>query len=223
MRDVRHLLRWCLVLCCLSGTALADTPGGWQLAKQGDGVSVWKRPARTEAGVVEFKAETQVDSSLSALLALIYDVDGAPQWIDHCRRVKVLRRDDANREYALLIETWMPWPVKDRDAVVSGRWWQDPNSRVVFMRARSVDGILAVNPDYIRQRIRVDWTLEPRSDGLVTVRMEGEALPGGLLPLWAVNLLIQESPWRTLRNLRKVIVQGKYQEQVIPGIVEPGK
>ncbi|MDQ8036157.1 MAG: START domain-containing protein [Pedobacter sp.] len=192
----------------------------WQAAGNKNGIKVWKRPV-AGSPFVEFKAETTVSSTLSALLNLFYDLDAAPQWLDGTRRVVAVRRDDVKHEYILLIETDMPWPLQDRDAVLSGRWQQDPQSLTISLRSQSVEGIVPVNPKYIRNNIRNDWTFIPQGNGKVKVVMGGHVDPGGNLPDWAVNMLIQESPLRTLANLKRMIADPKRQAEKFTGVIEP--
>jgi hypothetical protein len=218
-----------LLCCCLLGAGLAqadaaasatsgaaaiDAPdSGWRLSMDRDNVRVWKR---NEPGseFLTFRAETIVHAPVSALLALFYDLDAAPQWLDHTRRVTALQRDDVNHSYTMLIQTSMPWPLKDRDAVIVGHWWQDPANHVVYMRGKAAPrGAYPENPDYLRYYdLRNDWTFVPTSDGNVRVIMEGHADPGGYLPSWAVNMLIQQSPFKTLQNMRNMVAADRYQK-----------
>jgi len=128
--------------------------------------------------------------------------------------VVALQRDDVKHSYVMLIETEMPWPLKNRDAVIVGHWWQDPASRVVYMRGQAAPrGSYPENPDFQRYYdLRNDWTFVPLADGNVRVIMEGHADPAGNMPAWAVNLLIQESPFATLQNMRNVVVEERYQK-----------
>jgi hypothetical protein len=192
----------------------------WQAAGNNNGIKVWKRPIASSP-FVEFRAETTVNSTLSALLNLFYDLEAAPRWLDATRRVVALRRDDAKHEYILLIETDMPWPLQDRDAVLLGRWQQDPDSLTIALRSQSVEGVLPINPKYIRNNIRNDWTFIPLGNGKVKVIMAGHVDPGGNLPEWAVNMLIQESPLRTLANLERIIADPKRQAEKHDGVIEP--
>lgn len=205
------------LLCALPAQARED---GWKLAVDRPDVQVWKRRV-ADSPFVEFRAETLVRSSLAALVNLFYDLDAAPLWLDHTRRVAALQRDDENHEYVLLIETDMPWPLSDRDAVIKGRWWQEPDTLAVFMRANSIDGIYPPNPEYVRNIVRSDWTFIPQADGLVKIVMGGHVDPRGNLPIWAVNMLIQESPMVTLDNLKKIIAEPGRQLDRHPDIKEP--
>ena len=49
------------------------------------------------------------------------------------------------------------------------------------------------------------WSFKPLANGMVEVTMSGHADPGGRIPATAVNFLIQEHPYNTLKGLRKII------------------
>lgn len=200
-----------LLLACLPAARAADE--GWRLSLDRDNVRVWKR-AEEGSDILSFRAETVIHTSLTSLLALFYDLDAAPQWLDHTRRVVALQRDDTHHSYVMLIETEMPWPLRDRDAVIAGHWWQDPATHVIYMRGKAAPrGSYPENPAFLRYYdLRNDWTFVPMANGDVRVIMEGHADPAGNLPAWAVNLLIQESPFHTLQNMRNVVVQERYQK-----------
>ncbi len=205
------------LLCYLPTGSHAEA--AWQAAGNKNGIQVWKRPV-AGSPFVEFRAETTVSSTLSALVNLFYDLDAAPQWLDGTRQVSAVKRDDLKQEYILLLEIDMPWPLQDRDAVISGHWRQDPQSLVVAMRGHSVDGIVPVNPAFIRNSIRSDWTFIPLGNGRVKIIMSGHIDPGGNLPDWAVNMLIQQSPLRTLSNLKRIIADPKRQTERHVGVIE---
>lgn len=192
----------------------------WQAAGNKNDIRVWKRPV-AGSPFVEFRAETTVSSTLSALLNLFYDLEAAPRWLDGTRRVLALRRDDEKHEYILLIETDMPWPLQDRDAVLQGHWQQDPQTLTIALRGQSMEDVLPINPRYIRNNIRNDWTFMPLGKGKVKVIMAGHVDPGGNLPEWAVNMLIQESPLRTLANLKRIIADPKRQAEKHSSVIEP--
>lgn len=214
-------LRLLTLLVCSLLCLPVVAQGEWVLAKDSQEVKVWKKTTPASS-IKSFKATTTVKSSLSALMTLFYDLEAAPQWIDRCSRVVALRRNDDLREYVLLMETDIPWPVSDRDAVIVGRWWQDPKTLALNLRGEgAVPGLYPENPSFVRSKaVRSYWTFRPVGNGMVEVSTEGYADPSGNLPPWVVNIVIQESPYNTLVNIRNIIRKDKYQKAVFPGVVE---
>ncbi len=215
-------MKWCLGLLLgllvVSGAHATD----WKLARDRHGVQVWKAEV-ADSAVEAFKARTIVHSSLSGLLALFYDVQDAPRWIDRCSRVEALQRNDARHEYTLLMETNMPWPVTDRDAVMKGHWYQDPATLILHLQAGDADSsIYPPRPEYVRTRqLRSNWTFKPLGHGDVEVTTEGHVNPEGHLPAWVINIVLEESPYNTMRNLQTIIKESQFQEAHMSGVTEP--
>lgn len=169
-----------------------------------------------------FKAVTTVRSSLSGLVGLLLDTTAAPQWVFRTDRIELLRRDDRARTFTVRAETNF-WPLTNRDVVLNGRVQQDPVSLVVEIDSQSVPpGQYPLRDGFIRMpNMRGHWEFRPLGNGLVEVTMTGLANPGGALPDFLVNLVIQETPYQTLLGLRRVIGQPRFQQSRIDGIIEP--
>ena len=57
-----------------------------------------------------------------------------------------------------------------------------------------------------------DWIFQPLSGHRVRVTFRGFGLPGGVVPDWAVNLVVTDLPFGSLRNLKRQIQRQKYQD-----------
>ncbi len=207
-------------LLLLFASSLANAHDRWHLAKEGDGIQVWKRKDPNTT-IADFKAEIIVNSTLSGLLSLFYDADAAPNWLDHTRKVEIINRNDPIHSYTLHIETSMPWPTENRDAVLQGYWNQDPKTLTVYLHGHSIS--YQATPGFIRASVLSDWTFVPLGDHKVKVIMSGHTDLEGHIPDWTVNMLLQESPYTTLENLRQRISLPVYQSAHIDGIIEPGE
>lgn len=191
----------------------------WELARDRNGIKVW---TRDEPGypIRAFKAVTTVDSSLSGLVNLIMDTDRVSEWAYRILRVEVLARDDAAATFVIRTETDFPWPLSNRDVVLAGQIVQDEKTRVVMIRSRST-AQYPVNPEFVRMPDMVgDWVFRPLGDGKVEVTMIGRANPSGNIPFGVVNLIIHETPYRTLLGLRQVIGAERYQRSRLKQIRE---
>jgi hypothetical protein len=64
----------------------------------------------------EIWAKTRVEASMSSLLRLLDDTAQAPNWVDNCIEVKLLKNSD--EENKIVQSTFAaPWPLKNRDMV----------------------------------------------------------------------------------------------------------
>lgn len=184
-------------------------------------VKVWT-VREPDAPLRGFRATTTVRSSLSGLVRLIMDTGAAPEWIYRTDRMQLLRSDAQAGTFTVLAEMDF-WPLPDRDVVVEGRVSQDPASLVVTVDSQAVrQAALPPRAGFVRMRsMRGLWEFRPVGQGLVEVSMRGHADPGGHIPDFLINLMIKETPYRTLLGLRRVIANAKYQQERVPGIREP--
>lgn len=194
----------------------------WELAVDSHDVRVWTR-AVPDYPIREIRAETTVKSTLNGLVALLMDTEHAASWIYRTDRIDLLKRDDASGSFLIHVMTDFPWPLTDRDAMVEGRIVQAADSGIITVSSRSLPvGSYPVSADFVRMPdMEGSWTFQPLEDGQVKVVMTMRANPGGNIPAAVVNLIIHETPYRTLRALRKVIAEPRYQNAKLPQIREP--
>lgn len=206
-----------LILAC-PAPARADED---RLAIDRQQVKVWTvaEPGQSLRG---FRAVTTVRSSLAGLVSLLMDTGAAPDWVYRTRRMQMLRCDEQAGEFTVLAEMDF-WPLPDRDVVVEGRVSQDPASLRVTVESRGVQAAaVPPRPGFVRMpSMRGRWEFRPLGNGLVEVRMSGHGDPGGRIPDFLVNLMIKDTPYRTLLGLRRTIGAAKYQQARIAGIREP--
>lgn len=216
---VRGMLAGIALLLTL-GSVTASASEAWVLARDRAGIQVWTR-AVPGYPIREFKAVTVVKTSLNGLVALIMDTPRAAEWIYRTNRIDLIKRDD-ERGY-FLIQAYMdfPWPMNNRDAIMEGSVTQDSKG-VVTVISRTVKSPVQPVPDgYVRMLDMLGtWQFKPLSDGMVEITMQGRANPGGSIPASVINLLVHETPYKTLQGLRRVIANPDYQKQRFPQIHE---
>jgi hypothetical protein len=202
---------WCVaalttLLLAVSGVHAADNP--WQLKRDREGIKVYTRtvPGSRYRAV---KATTTISSSLSATVALVRDTAACAEWEALCKRARGLKRVSPTEVYVYQVNN-LPWPIADRDVVAHVRWHQDEKSLVVTMTASAVSGMVPRRDHMVRV-----------TDAVTEVTTEAHADPGGPLPAWMVNMVLLNSPYRTLTNMRRILATGRYDEARIDFIEEP--
>ncbi|MDF3030647.1 MAG: hypothetical protein K0R03_1205 [Moraxellaceae bacterium] len=211
---------WLWLCLGLSLTGHACGLQGLQQVIDRDGVRVWTcdMPDQTLRG---FKAVTTVDSTLGGLISLIMDTGAASEWVYRTDRIELLKRDDDSRTFTVRAEADF-WPLKDRDVVMDGRIVQDPDTLTVTVDSRSV-----ANPQFPQRDkfVRMPsmwgrWEFRPLGNGKVEVTMSGHADPGGRIPDFLINMVVEDTPFQTLLGLRRMLAAGKYQRLRLDGIRE---
>lgn len=212
-----------IFLSVLAGTAHASV-GEWQLARDRDGIRVWTRDIPNYP-IREFKAVMVVKSSLAGLVNLILDTDNASRWVYRTDRIQLLKQDVENATFLIRVETNFPWPLANRDVVIAGQIAQEEKTGTVSIKSHSVAAAeYAQDPDFVRMPdMEGTWLFRPLGGELVEVTMIGRADPGGNIPSGVVNLIIHETPYRTMQGMRKVLGEARYQKSPLPQIREPSK
>lgn len=209
------------LLLLLTGFAQAyEPPADSRLVLDRQGIRIWAYQV-PDSPLYGFKAVTTVKSNLSGLVALIADTDNARKWIYRTKTVELLDRSDTAQTFSVRVITDFPWPFRDRDAIVEGTIEQDPQNFMVRIDSNSVPKLPARACCVRMPMVEGSWVFRPLGGGQVEVTMTGHADPGGYIPASAVNLLIQEYPYNTLKGLRKTIGDPAYQRTRFPFIHEP--
>jgi len=202
-------MRWvkCVAVVAMMSFCSQVCAAEWQLELHDGGVKHFTKQSNTSP-IKSFKTVTVVKASLSSLVALLNDNSQFPEWMHKTLEVEKIR--DISSQESLVYHVFdAPWPAKDQDNVLYSKWSQDPSSLIVTKKIIS-------EPQYInefknRQRqqfFNAEWKLKPVGTGEVEVSYTAEIHPGVEAREWMVQLLAYEMPFKTMKNLRKLSLNG---------------
>ncbi len=193
--------------------------GDWELEKEEKDLQL-KIYTREIAGsnLREFKGEMTAKTTLSTLAALLLDGKSAPKWMHQCEKFEVVEQADPQNAIIYFVNG-APWPVSDRDAVVSSSMVQDPDTLVVRAEIFALNDRLPEDDDYVRiPKMQGFWSFTPKGNGDVFIKYQVHAEPGGSLPAWLANSVVVDTPYNTMSNMLDMIKKEKYQTASIPFI-----
>jgi START domain len=190
----------------LSLTAADDS---WKYEKSSEGVTAYTRSVASSS-FKEYKVETEVDATLTQVVAMLMAVADMPQWVDRCAESQMLKEISPTESITRTV-TASPFPLKNREAIAHGKLVQDPQTKIVTMTATGRADFLPPNSKYERVvKVRGTWILEPKAGGKVHVKMIGHTDPGGIIPAAIANQFVVMIPFNTIKNLRNQIKKEKY-------------
>lgn len=220
VRGVAVGLVWAAAGCA----AAQDAP--WRLVLTDDltGTRVFLRERGAE--LPAFHATARLQARVASLVAVLLDTDAMPEWVYRTRRVVRLESASPTQGVSQVI-TAMPWPLLDREAIVSWQLTQDPASCAVRIEGRGAPERLPPTAELVRMpSFASRWTFTPVAGGQVDVSFEGHGDPGGNLagPLLRGFLegAVQEAPLQTVNALRAMVGRPVYRDAALPFICEPG-
>ena len=189
------MLLTCLIL---SGNISAQT---WEFAKERDGIKIY---TRKEAGsnLKSFKGTMDVHSTMEKVTSLVGNVYNHDWWDENLHEIKVLSYEkDKHMQYYLVYD--VPWPLSDRDLVVDATVTIDPVTGKREIAAKPLPNTIPEKPDIVRiKNYWQTWTIQPMSDGIIRLTLEGFVDPAGNVPAWLYNMVITDTPLKVMRGVK---------------------
>jgi ribosome-associated toxin RatA of RatAB toxin-antitoxin module len=200
-------------------TSFRISGNDWQIKKLDNDIAVYTRTPENSA-LKELKAIGHIKSSLSSIVALLYDFETYSQWVYRCGASSTLKivNDTELIHYQTVLT---PWPVDNRDFIVDIKITQDKKTKVVFIKSSAVGNYIEVNKDYVRvMKFEASWLLTPQKDGTVEIAYQLLVDPAGAVPAWIVNMAVVDGPFETMSNMKEWVFKEKYQKTKIKFIEE---
>ncbi|MES2824514.1 MAG: START domain-containing protein [Pseudomonadota bacterium] len=181
-----------------------DKLEGWDFAKDKDGIKIYTR--KLEGAVFkEFHATVKMKTTVADLVALYSDPAKCADWLPDCKSAHLVEKT-TDAKFITYTEVNNPWPIKNRDYILQinvTRNSQTGEATIDFSDLK--DGVPA-NKCCIRMgMVKGFWKFTPAEDGNVIVTYEYKFLPGGDLPVSAVNAAVPDLAYDTLTKMKQYI------------------
>ncbi|WP_394246702.1 START domain-containing protein [Vibrio profundi] len=192
------LLLFAMSSCVFTANVYASATQPWLFVKSEDGIILHKRPHSD--GLIEIKAQMQVNTSYSGFLLLLEDTPNIPNWIENASKSEVLVQLSSN-ENIVYTQFRAPWPARDRDMVTYSKY--EVGNGQFELKIEDASTYLAKNEDYLRiTKVNALWVLQPLTSGTTHITYTAFADPGGILPDWLANKLSISAALSTFQGLR---------------------
>jgi len=181
----------------------------WELKNNEDGIKIFTRLVPGN-DIEDVRCSFNIRTNLSSFVALLKDIKGYPEWAFNCLETKLL---EAINDSVLIYyqNTYLPWPVNDRDFVLRQSIKQDPITQIVKTSVSCIPGYVKVKEDVVRLTSgNTSWNLTPKPGGFISVDYIASVGQGGSLPAWLVNSTIEYGPLQSMQKIRKLLEGGKY-------------
>lgn len=208
-----------LILLLLAAPFAQAADEGWRLDKDQGGIQIYTRPVEGQK-IREIRGVVRLPARVSAVVALLTDVNAAPLLSDTIGEARLLQQPDARHAqvYQLLK---MPWPLDNRDLVAQREIRQDPQTLAVTISSKATPEAIPLKSGIVRiQKSRTDWSVTPQADGSVVTEMRALTDPNGPIPASVINSMSVGVPFKSLDKLRTLAHQPKYRQGKLDFIKE---
>ncbi len=205
---MRSFLILLMMSWCTASVSATTEDNGWELKRQQEGISVFTRKVDGSKHRA-IRAEMVIPQSPRAAAALVRDTKACSRWAALCKESYVFDRVSSSEAYVYTYND-VPWPVKDRDALAHVIWHRDETSGAISMVATATDGLMEPTKAVRIVNGVTRWWFIPTTEDDTRVVTEAHIDPAGPTPAWITNLLLVDSPYQTLFNMRDVLASGEY-------------
>ncbi len=161
------------------------------------------------------RGEMNVKASTSSLVALVEDMENCSKWADLCKESRIEERVSDTESYAYVYND-IPFPVSDRDVYAHVVWTIDAQTKKVTMTSRATEGGTPKTKAVRIQNAVSQWHFTPLEDGTTKVENFAHIDPNGPTPAWVTNMMLVDSPYKTMTKMRKIVESGTYADVQIP-------
>ena len=204
----KYLLLFTIILTCVISSHAQEN---WELKKDKNGIKVYTN--EIEGSDFEtFRAEVQLDASIHAFVALLFDLDGMPEWAYSVKYANLLERsgDTLQIYYS---EASAPFPFRNRDGIYLNRFRWIADSSRLFVEIELLHDYLEVKDKLVRVNGKGFWSVQVIEDDKLDVTFQMQVDPGGNIPAWLANIFVDDTPYSSMLMLRELIKKQKYQDQ----------
>ena len=192
----------------------------WNKVRDEDGVQIYTKKYQHD-DIDSFKSIITINAPIDSILAVIIDLNACSDWVHRCKKSILLLRKSFSECYHYQVQIF-PFLIQDRDFILHSRIVRSNKSGAILIHMNAVTNFCAQN-HYLCQSIggtshliRIKhshgyYLLEPLQNNVTRVTWVQHSNPGGDIPSWLINLMIQEMPYKTLLALKEKVLEDKYQ------------
>lgn len=185
-----------------------DDPS-WRLEASSDGIALYSGSV-PETHVVPLKAVMTIPGTIEDVALVLEDLSRRGDWVSNFGESVLLQRanDYDQTEY---LRVNMPWPARDRTAVIRAQVSVSDDLRRATIAAESVDSHLADRlPRFVRAQVHASTFQMTQRNGQVEVVALVFIDPSGRIPTWIVNYFTRRGARATLAGLRRQVARKLY-------------
>lgn len=183
----------------------------WTLKKDSNGVKVYSTPSAGEDLII-FKGVTEINAPIEVVTEVVKDIPSYTQWYWQCKEARILKSDPGKRTIVFYFVSHPGWPVSDRDFIIYNTQVGDPKSgEVSFALGNITEDIVPRQEGIVRlKHVSGGWNIKKIDKNKTSVTLLIKTEPGGSVPKAVANMVMGDTPFNTLKELKRMAAMDKY-------------
>ncbi|MGE5520381.1 MAG: START domain-containing protein [Candidatus Dadabacteria bacterium] len=176
----------------------------WKLTRDQDGIKVYQSDV-PNSHYNNIRVECTVPGTYDKLIGVLTNLGRYKDWVYQNKLGYILKKVSPT-EYYIYTETFVPWPLNNRDVVSFMRIDRDKQDRYLKVTQVSVPNYIPPKPGKVRvPKSNVTYNVTKISSSSIHISYTLELEPGGEVPGWLVNNFADKGPFETFRKLREIM------------------
>ena len=185
-------------------SCIVNAQYNWKLITNKDGIRVYQSESKN-SDYKPIKVECTLAGSFDKLISVLNNVNGHKDWVYNNKTSYLIKRVSAY-EFYYYSETYLPWPMSNRDAVLHLKITRDSLDRFLKINATGVPNYIPEKSGKVRvPKTTISWYVTPSSKNTIHITYIFDANPGGSLPSWLVNMFADKGPYESFKKLGEVL------------------
>jgi hypothetical protein len=182
---------------------VASDNSSWELMIDIDNIKIYTR-LWPGSDFVAIKGVQTINASLSTILANFIDIAAFPEWVKDAKEGFVISPFDQTYSRKIYLRMGLPWPLEDRDIVSGQHVTQDLKTKIIKITEWYEGDMLPIKKDVIRiPRLNTEFLLIPKAKNITQIIWQGHNDPGGFIPPFLVNWLIEDVFFTSMLTMKK--------------------
>lgn len=178
----------------------------WKLSKDQNGIKVFTQKTDS-SNFKSVKVEAVLTGTCDKLASIVLGIEKNIKWVYHTKSLHLIKRFNAN----MLIyyeETYLPWPMKNRDQVIRITAYPDSINNVLKIITKGEPNEVPVSDGIVRVPYFLGiWEVKAISIDTIFIEYYLDVDPGGSIPAWITNMFVAKGPYETFMNLAQLLKQ----------------
>ena len=181
----------------------------WELKKDKEGIQLYTK--KLEGSTLKaVKAHTTFHAPLETCIAVLRDIKHLNDLFPDSKNVEKVEQTDTSQIHYVQLDA--PWPVADRDGAFALRYSYDAVNRSAIVIAEMTSGKYPEQDGFVRlDKGGGKWIFTRLDDEHTELEYYYHGDPGGNIPAWLANSVVEENPYRMLQNFHQLVKLERYQ------------
>jgi len=199
---MRKLLSFSITVLLLQLLILSANAQSWKFIKEKEGFRLYTRQ-EGNSSFKSFRGEAEIRADKDKVSSMIGNPSNLDWWGDDVHDIRVIAYEkDRHIRYYFVYD--VPWPFTNRDLVADVTISEDSATGIRTVYSHPLTDAVPEKPGLIRvTNYWQKWTIQPLTNGMIHLTLEGFIDPAGSVPAWLYNMVIIDTPLRLLREVQK--------------------